>query len=139
MNTGNEATRAQSAALQELGLSEHHIAAFLEGRAAVYYLPTESEPGIAIIQKWGARLRSGIVVINDPGGGVKTLLRFRQRSRTVARTFHLAELELFGAAVINDKLESILLNNGFARDRIVCPDELGNDGNIDILAKVFAV
>ena len=133
------ATAAQYAALQELGLGEPEIVAFMEGRVVVYYLPTESEPGIAVIQKSGARLRSGIVVINDPGGGVKTLLRFRERSRAIAKLFRLAELELFGAAVVNDKLESILLAKGFVRDQVVCPDELGDDGNIDILTKLFAV
>ena len=133
------ATAAQRAALEELGLGEPEILAFMEGRVVVYYLPTESEPGIAVIQKSGMRLRSGIVVINDPGGGVKTLLRFRGRSRAVAKLFCLAELELFGAAVVNEKLESILLAQGFVRDQVVCPDELGDDGNIDILTKLFAV
>ena len=47
----------------------------------MYELPTETEPGIALVQKVGTRLRSGIVAVNDPGGGVKTLGQFRARLR----------------------------------------------------------
>ncbi len=133
------ATPAQCAALQDLGLTQQDIAAFLEDRVVVYYLPTESEPGIAIVQRSGSRLRSGIFVLNDPGGGVKTLFRFRGRSRAIAKAFGLAELELFGIAVINEKLERILLAHGFTRDEIVCPDELGDIGGEGILTKLFAV
>ncbi len=53
----NYCTPAQRGALQELGLSGEDIAAFVEGGMVVYYLPTESEPGIAMVQKSGTRLR----------------------------------------------------------------------------------
>ena len=105
-------TPAQSAALKDLGLTEGDITAFLEGKFVVYYLPTGSDPAIALIQKSGARLRSGIYVIRDPGGGVKTLARFRGQSRKVAKLFCLNELELFGVAVTNEKLETMLALSG---------------------------
>jgi hypothetical protein len=134
----NQCTAPQRAALLELALREEDVAAFVEGIMVVYYLPTESEPAVAVVQKSGARLRSGIVAIKDPGGGIKTLARFRGRSRAVAKAFQLRELELFGAAIINDRLELILARR-FTPAQILCPDELGDAGYLDILTKVFEV
>ena len=133
------ATPVQRAALLELGLKEEDIAGFLEGRVIVYPFPTESEPGIAVLQKVGSRLRSGIVEVNDPGGGVKTLAQFRTRSERVAKTFQLSELELFGVAVINNQLRRMLLRRGFKIEHTDCPEELGDAGQVEIITKVFTV
>jgi hypothetical protein len=135
----NDPTDVQSAALKELGLSDPDIEAFMQGRILAYSLPTQSEPGIAIIQKMATRLRSGIYIINDPGGGLKTFGRFRRRSHSVAKLFGLYELELFGAAVTNEKLEATLLRQGFISRDIVCPDELGDDGNVVVLSRVYRI
>ncbi len=59
----------------------------------VYKLSTEGDPGIAMVQMTGSRLRSGIIEINDPGGGLKDFLFFRTRSRAVAQALNLIELE----------------------------------------------
>jgi hypothetical protein len=125
-------------ALEDLGIDLEQVEAFLRGNAIVYPLPTESDPGIAMIQRVGNRLRSGIIEINDVGGGVKDFLLFRARSEVLARALGAMELELFGAAVINQKLETTLLRGGFVRAVDTVPEELGG-GTMEILFKVFAL
>jgi hypothetical protein len=98
MSEATSPTPEQENALVALGVNKEQISALLSGRAVVYSLPTEGDPGIAIVQIIGSRLRSGVVAIKDPGGGLKTLARFRGRSNSVARLLSLTELELFGAA-----------------------------------------
>jgi hypothetical protein len=131
-------TPEQQAALVAVGLGEEQIARFRQGEAVAYLLATETEPGIAILQRVGSRLRSGIVEVNDPGGGVKTLARFRGQARRIAASFGLTELELFGAEVINQKLSELLLNQGFERKTEPCPEALGG-GEMTILSRVFPV
>jgi hypothetical protein len=104
-----------------------------------YYFPTESEPGVAIVARTGTRLLSGVFIINDPGGGVKSLARFRARSFAVAKAFGMAEVEFFGAEVRNTKLANIVLSHGFRRKEIVCPEELGDEGNVIVLARRFTL
>ncbi|HEV3022112.1 MAG TPA: hypothetical protein VGX76_06580 [Pirellulales bacterium] len=104
----------------------------------IYLLPTESAPGIGMLEMTETRLRSGIVEINDPGGGLRTLDAFRQRSFKIAKLFRLAELELFGAAVVNRRIARILLGHGFTSASVPCPGELGGD-LMDILYRVFDV
>jgi hypothetical protein len=125
-------------ALQRLGLDPSQIEAFLRGDTVVYRLPTETDPGIAMIQWIGNRLRSGIIEINDIGGGVRDFSLFRHRSEAVARAFSANELELFGGAVINQRLESLLIRRGFQRAEDTVPKELGG-GTMEILFKVFAI
>jgi hypothetical protein len=124
--------------LRNLGLDPSQIEAFLRGDAVVYQFPTQGEAGIAMIQRTGVRLRSGIIEINDVGGGVRDFLVFRGRSEVVARTLGASELELFGGAVINQKLESLLLRRGFQRGEDTVPEDLGG-GTMEILFKVFPV
>ena len=125
-------------ALEILGLDPFHAQALLRGDAVVYQFPTESEAGIAMIQRVGRRLRSGIIEINDIGGGVKDFLVFRHRSEVIARALAANELELFGGAVINQKLADLLLRQGFQRGEDAVPEELGG-GTMEILFKVFDV
>jgi len=131
-------TPEQQAALAALGLGDEQIAQFLQGAAVAYLLPTATDQGAAIVQRVGVRLRSGIVEVNDPGGGVRTLARFRGQSRRVAAAFGLAELELFGAEVMNPRLADLLVKRGFEQKTEPCPDALGG-GEMTILARVFPV
>lgn len=131
-------TDAQRVALADLGIPEARAAAFLQERPVVVALRNGGQGGIAIIQKVGLRLRCGVVAINDPGRGIKTLAQFRGRCQLLATRFGLAELELFGAAVINPKLAGVLLRQGFERQTDAIPDELGG-GQVEILTRVFPV
>jgi hypothetical protein len=84
----------------------------------------------------GSRLRSGIITLREKGGGFGVLAKFRAKSRSMARVFSADELELFGGAVINHRLESILLRHGFTRLTEHIPEALGG-GKMEILTKVF--
>src|SRR5688572_30345575 len=102
-----ELTDDQRAALTDLGVTGDRAAAFLRGEAVAVPLECESSTGIAILQRLTGRLRGGVVEINDPGGGIKTLARFRGRCQVLAARLGLSELELFGVAVINPKLRGL--------------------------------
>lgn len=138
MSQAANPTPEQVNVLLDLGVKFDQIPEFVGGRPVVYGLPTESEPGVAIVQMVGSRLRSGIVTIKDPGGGLKTFVRFRGRSVRVAAQFGLTELELFGAAITNDELREILLRQGYQSRTEQCPDELGG-GTVEILTRVHPV
>ncbi|HVC96541.1 MAG TPA: hypothetical protein VND64_22845 [Pirellulales bacterium] len=133
-----EPTSEQLQSLIELGLSPVQIPVFMRGEIVVYLLPTESSPGIAMVELAETRLRSGIVEINDPGGALKTLGRFRERSSRVAKLFGFGHLELFGAAVVNPRILKILQDHGFTTATAACPGDLGG-GMMDILYRVFDV
>lgn len=127
---------SQLRALRTLGLDRDQRRVFLSGAMSLYYFSTQSEPAIAIVQLVGSRLRSGIIDIRDVGGGVNDLVRFRTASQQVARAFGAAELELFGGAIINPRLEALLLRQGFCNATAPVPDELGG-GTIDVVTRVF--
>ena len=134
----DQPSEALTQALNGLGLEPSRFEAFLRFEAVVYQFPTWSEPGIALVQLVGNRLRSGIIEINDLGGGLKDFLGFRDRSERLARALAVNELELFGGAVFNRRLEDLLIRRGFQRSEDAVPDELGG-GTMEILFKVFAV
>ncbi len=129
-------TDDQRAALAQVGMPAGLVAAFLRGEAVVV---TGMDPvEIAILQLTGTRLRDGVVSVRDPGRGHVAMLPFRSRCQTLASRFGAVELELFGVAVINAKLEQMLLRRGFERRTDDIPDELGG-GQAEILTRVFPV
>ena len=126
---------AQTSALNALGLQDDEIERFLAGEWIVFYFPTTSSPGIAVTVKRDSLVRLGIVEINDPGGGIATLLRLKERARAVARAFGHDHFEVFGAAMINTRFKSLLLRKGFSERTELCPEELGG-GSMTIVARV---
>ncbi|HEX4148285.1 MAG TPA: hypothetical protein VHY20_04820, partial [Pirellulales bacterium] len=99
----------QHHALQLLEIEEASRDRFLTGCLVPLEFATESSPAIGLASKQGDRIRAGLLLLNDPGGGLKTLARFRSSARKVAQAFVTSELELFGAAVTNPKLRQMLL------------------------------
>ncbi len=128
----------QIAAFTALGVAAEKFLTFLQNEVVVYLFPTMSGHGIAMLQKLETRLMSGVIEINDKGGGHLSLLRFRNRSFDLARSMELAEAELFGAAIVNPEVERILAKLGFGKQTIPCPDELGNE-MMSVYTKVFPV
>jgi len=128
----------EMAALGAFGLQEGECAGFTEGEPIVFPLETEGEPGIALIQFRGNQLRCGIIEIRDPGGGLKSLLRFRGRCRALAHALGLYEFEVFGAAIVNPRLEALLQRRGFVRRDDECPEVLGG-GSMEILYRIESV
>jgi hypothetical protein len=131
-------TNEQKQALAELGINRKDYRRFLSGTLVAFEFATESSPAIALARKDGIRVSCGILLLNDPGGGVKTLARFRSMSRAVAEAFHATELELFGVAVTNSKVRQMLSRQAFAVRTIPCQDALGG-GELEIIARVFPV
>jgi hypothetical protein len=128
----------QQAALTGLGIARENFDAFASGLFVSFEFPTESSPAIALASKGERRLRSGILVLNDPGGGYRTLARFRSRSIDLARSLALDELELFGAAVSNPDVERMLLRQSFSAMTIDIRLKSG-DERLDVISRVFKV
>lgn len=133
-----ELTDEQAAALGALGLDADQFESFALGLEIVFYFPTQSDPGIALAQWQSERIRCGIFSIDDPGGGLITLMQFRSNAQRLASAFEAEELELFGAALLNDKLRELLIRRSFERKVVGCPEALGG-GEMEILSKVFQV
>ena len=129
---------SQLRALRDLGLDKAQRRTFLSGEATVYYFPTESAPAIAVLHWTEDCVRSGIIAIQDVGGGLTDLSRFRSKSFAVARAVGASSLELFGGALINKRLEALLLRQGFTRRMDSIPSVLGG-GTMEIMTKVLAV
>jgi hypothetical protein len=129
---------SQREAIRALGLSHEQVRQFFDGEPIVFSLRTESDSGIAFVEFRDNRLRCGVIEINDPGGGLKTLLRFRNRSQNAARALGLSEFELFGAAVINPRLQALLTRKGFVKRSEQCPDELGG-GEMEVLSRIETI
>jgi hypothetical protein len=123
-------------ALAKLGLEEEAIERFLAGDVVVYSLTTRTEPGIGMIELCGRRLRSGIVDIKTPGEGIMALSTFMSYSKAVADSLGVEEVEIFGAAVINERLANSLRLQGYLQKTVSCPDILGG-GDMEVLFKVF--
>lgn len=129
---------SQVRSLRNLGLNRTQRRDFYRGDLVVFEFPTPSSPAIAAVQILGTRLRSGIISIRDVGGGVADFGRFRRQSLDAAKAFRLTELELFGGAIINPRLEAMLLRHGFCRLTAPIPDALGG-GTMEILSRVYPV
>jgi hypothetical protein len=75
--------------------------------------------------------------VHDTTSGFKTLLSFRRNARVVAKAFGKDNYVLAGAAVINGKLEQALKDQRFEPGKTVVPDELGNDGDMEVYERTF--
>jgi len=128
----------QIRALRAFGLDRGQRRAFLRDGTAVFHFPTQGEPAIAMIQWRDERLRCGIITISHVGGGFRDFSRFRDRAFAVAKAFSLAQVELFGAAVTNPRLETLLLRHGFARRTEEVPQILGG-GIMETIGRVLQV
>jgi hypothetical protein len=124
--------------LRQMGLERMHRRAFFQGDAVAYNLATSQGSGIGVVQLQQQRVRSGIIAITSIGAGVGELRRFRDRSQALARAIGVPEVELFGAAIINIRLEALLLRQGFAHQIDRVPDVLGG-GEMEVLSKVYAL
>lgn len=126
--------------LSKVGLDAGQVNSFFSRVAIVYLLPTQTKPGIGLIQLIDAtRLRHGIVEIDDVGGGLRSFGQFRARTMALARLLGLVEVELFAAAVINPRLERLLIRQGFIRGEEPVHEELGDDGTMETHSKWIRV
>jgi len=131
-------TPAQLAALSAFKVSPDQLARFEAGISIACKLSTQSDEGIAVLQKVADRMRCGIFFLHDQGGGLVTLVRFRSNAMTLAREFDKEQVEVFGATVLNKKLEALLRRQGFTHASDEIPAELGG-GSWPILSKTIPV
>jgi len=110
------------------------------GEAVPFSLSTTGgDPTLGFVQRTGRRLRAGIVDVKALSGfGARAFLQFGERIRTVARAIGAAELELFGVAVINPRIEAMLIRHGFVPGETMIPEAFGG-GTVPSLSKLFPV
>jgi hypothetical protein len=128
----------QEQAMETFALGVDQWEAFVGGVQVATDLHGVRLPIISVVQRLESRMRCGIVLIHDPGGGVDSLARFRANAVALARAFECQEVELFGAAIINDGLRQMLLRQGFEASTGDCPEELG-DESWEILSRVYSI
>ena len=136
-----DAVQRTTPMLRGMGVEEPRIAAFFKGDAVAYLTP---EGVISILQIVAGRLRAGIFSINvenDPSAAVRAFARFRGPARSLASALGLSEMELFGAAVKNPKVEAMLRRQGFQPSTEPVPETmgLGPSTSVEIWSKRFAV
>jgi hypothetical protein len=131
-------TDEQKEALHALGVQASYFDSFCAEEQVVFYFSTESTPGIGIVQFVSGRVRCGIVEINDRVSGLTSLVVFRNRAMRLAKVLGADELELFGAAFINQRFEALLLRQSYVRQLVPCPDELG-DAEMEILSRIYSM
>ncbi len=126
--------------LMELGLAKDQTIQFALRLPVVYALRTQSHPGIALIH-WtdNGLLRSGIIEVDDRGNGSKTFRQFRDRTLNIGKYLKMQEYELFGAAIINGDIEKMVKRLDFAQRLEPVPDDLGNDGEMEVYFKLFLI
>ncbi|MBI5545313.1 MAG: hypothetical protein HY901_15595, partial [Deltaproteobacteria bacterium] len=135
------AAQAVEAALRNFGLTlEAQRALLVEGRPIAFNLSFGAKaPMVCGLNLAGGRLSSGIISINDETGlALNGMIAFRGKTMDLARALGAEEVELFGGAIINDKIKSSLLRQGYLPKRVAIPAELGG-GEMDVLSKVFPV
>lgn len=124
--------------LASVGLSIEQIERLSSGKEVAFDFPAEIPVGIALVQVLPDLLRSGIVEINYPGGGLAALLRFRSRSFELARMLGIKRVELFGMAVINPQLRELFVRQSFVARMVPCPEDLGGGSEVvEIVAREF--
>lgn len=100
---------------------------------------TGGDPTLGFVQRTGSRLRADIVDVKDLSGfGARACLQFGERIRAVARAIGVVELEIFGVAVINPRIEAMLSRQGFVPGETMIPDAFGG-GTVPSLSKLFPV
>lgn len=135
-----ELTKAQTDALRALGVAQADLPRVAAGEVVVALLPTGTgDDTIGTVQLADDHIKSAIISIRDEGHGLRSMGDFRGRSFDVARAFGKTELELGGAAVINGKIEALLKRQGFELSTRAVPDDLGNDGQMELYSKRMKV
>jgi hypothetical protein len=120
------ATPDAERALRELGLSEAEVATLLAGKPTMFELAGAPPGTIGIARLFaGQRLQSGILTIENVGGGLSDFIRLEAHSQAAARALGVRELELMGIEVRNDRLRRALEQGGFTPTAIEAPEEVG--------------
>ena len=133
-------TKRQAAALLALGVAQDDLPRVRAGEVVVALLPTGTgDDTIGTVQVADDHIKSAIISIHDEGNGLRSMGHFRERAYDVARAFGRPELELGGAAVINGKIEALLKRQGFELSTRPVPDDLGDDGDMELYSKRLKV
>lgn len=133
-------TEAQAQALLAMGVAQDDLPKAAAGEVVIALLPTvHGDDTIASVQVAADHVKAAIISIHVEGHGLQAMGHFREQAYRVARAFGHAQLELGGAAVINGKIEVMLKRQGFELGERPVPEGLGNDGMMEIYAKMIPV
>ncbi len=131
-------------ALEEAGVKESESLALrlLSGEEVMLNLPTAGgKDTIVMAQMQNNVLRSGILSISEKSGAenaIRAFKDFRKLSRVLATAIGANEYELLGIAIMNEKIEKMLLKLSFIPQTIEVPKSLGG-GTVEALVGRFKV
>ncbi len=126
-------------ALKAMNVPRDEYELFLAGEPVQFTLHTPSgNETNGFLQLKDDSLASGILVIHDPGDGLRAFADFRERSLELARALGKESIELVGGAVTNQRLGRILVRQGFELSTVDIPDAYGG-GEMEILSRRFPV
>jgi hypothetical protein len=100
--------------LDAFGMTEDEIDRFFKGHEVQFEaMGGARHPITSFILFKDNLLSIGIYSIYNVGGGGLPLLRFRTHALSLAKELELREVEIFGIKVVNEKLEKLLIKQGF--------------------------
>lgn len=135
-----ELTEAQRAVLALMGVRPDDVPLVATGQEVVVVRGNPwDDDTIGTVQVAGDHVKAAIVSVHAVGHGLAIMSSFRQDAFEVARAFEKPEIELGGAAVINGKIEALLKRQAFEATVRPVPDDLGDDGDMEMFVKRMKV
>ncbi|WP_322026153.1 LysM peptidoglycan-binding domain-containing protein [Burkholderia sp. BCC1977] len=127
-------TREAVGALKNFGLDSAQRRMFFEGKQVIFEDPATIYQTATIFQLESNTLRAGIWDVVSDGSGA--ILSFANRSRSLATTLGVRQLELFGADLQNNALANILVRRGFTRGEPVLINSFGFNKYVPTLRRL---
>jgi len=118
---------AQLQALADVGLEAAQAEGLMQGKMVVYSRPSPGgHPTYIVAQYIQGKLRVGILSVHDEsGGGLRAFIDFEQHAFALAKALGLKNVDYGGIAVGNPKILKFLQNNGFIKQVLEIPEDLG--------------
>lgn len=137
--------------LRKLGVSDSDVGLFLEGKPVAFRMPTTGgSPTIGILRLHEDRLESGIsdLYISPAarsgapgvgrGAGATAIGKWRSISMELCRILGIAQVEFYGADIVNHEIVDMLVRRGFTYAIKELPESLGG-GDVEVFTKTFPV
>lgn len=109
--------------LKEFGLNSMQRKSFYLGEQVIFEDPATGYPTATIFKLENNTLRAGIYDIVTDGSGA--LPSFLSRSKSLAGSLGVDNMEIFGADIQNERLASLLTRRGFSEGEPVLIDKFG--------------
>ena len=142
MGPSRYAAISQQKSLQSIGFSASEAKALTSGKPVATCIDNPGgSPTVVISQFVNGRLRVGILSVRDTSGsGLQAFGAFRTFAFNMAKGLGVNEIDMFGAMVMNSKVESMLIRQGFQPQKwMMTIDELEGLQEYSVYVKTVKV